>query len=204
MGARMIYAGKVTDISWAKGTWLILDIGFSNSKKTCGIIIGDSKADNLKFNDAIDEVIRIAREKPLLNLVIEAPLSVAFDKLGNPKTRSIEKEGARNRLWYVGPGCAVLVAAMYLMRRLYDSRPSADIKLFEGFVSYKSKVARSSHSRDVELLRKAIKGRQTLKHHVIKPEDLKTDPDDNIRSAFEVMNMKDIDLGIPPVIKVDG
>ncbi|MDH4241392.1 MAG: hypothetical protein OEW48_17680 [Phycisphaerae bacterium] len=200
----MIYAGKVNDISWAKGIWLILDIGFSNNKKTCGIVLGDNKADKLKFNDAIDEVVRIATEKPLLNLVIEAPLSVAFDRLGNPKARSIEKKGVENRLWYVGPGCAVLVAAMYLMRKLYDSRPAADIKLFEGFVSYKSKAARSSHLGDVELLRKAIKSRRTLKHHVIKPGDLKIDRDDNIRSAFEVMNMKDIDPGIPPVIKVDG
>jgi hypothetical protein len=204
MGSAMIYSGKVNDISWAKGIWLILDIGFSNNKKSCGVLLGDNAARQLKFNDALDEVVRIARNKPLLNLVIEAPLSVAFDKSGNPKARSIEKEGGKNRLWYVGPGCAVLVAGMYLMRRLYDSHPSADVKLFEGFVSYKSKVAKSNHLRDVELLRKAIKARQTLKHHVIKPEDLKTDPDDSIRSAFEVMNMKGIDLSIPPVIKVNG
>ena len=200
----MICSGKVNDISWAKGTWLILDIGFSNNKKTCGITLGDNKADKLKFNDAIDEVVRIARHKPLLNLVIEAPLSVAFDKLGNPKARRIEKEGGKNRLWYVGAGCTVLVAAMYLMRRLHDSHPSADIKLFEGFISYKSKGVKSNHLRDVELLRKAIKARRTLKHHVIKPEELKIDSDDDIRSAFEVMNMKDIDLSIPPVIKVNG
>ncbi len=204
MGIAMIYSGKVNDISWKKGTWLILDIGFSNNRRSCGILLGDNKAEKLKFKDALDEVVRIARDRPLLNLVIEAPLSVAFDKSGNPKVRSIEKKGKKNRPWYVGPGCAVLVAAMYLMRKLYDSRPSADIKLFEGFVSYKSKAARSSHLRDVELLRKAIKARRTLKHHVIKPEDLKADPDDNIRSAFGVMNMKDMDLGIPPVIKVNG
>lgn len=200
----MIYAGKVNDISWAKGTWLILDIGFSNNKKSCGLLLGDNAPEQLKFNDAVDTVVRIAREKPLLNLVIEAPLSIVFDKLGNPKARRIEKKDGENRLWYVGPGCAVLVAGMYLMRKLCDSHPSADVKLFEGFVSYKSNIAKSNHLRDVELLRKVIKTRQTLKHHVIKPEDLKTDPGDNIRSAFEVMNMKDMDLGIPPVIKVNG
>lgn len=200
----MIYSGKVDDISWTKGTWLILDIGFSNNKKSCGLLLGDNASEQLKFNDAVDTVVRIARDKPLLNLVIEAPLSVAFDKSGNPKARSIEKEGGKNRLWYVGAGCAVLVAAMHLVRKLHDSQPSADVKLFEGFVSYKNKVAKSNHLRDVELLRKAIKARRTLKHHVIKPEELKIDSDDDIRSAFEVMNMKDIDLGIPPVIKVNG
>jgi hypothetical protein len=200
----MISSGKVKDISWTKGTWLILDVGFSSSRKTCGIILGDNKADKLKFNDATDEVVRIARNKSLLNLVIEAPLSVAFDRSGNPKARSIEKEGGKNRLWYVGPGCAVLVAAMYLMKKLYDSHPSAEIRLFEGFVSYKSKATRSGDVKDVELLRKAIKARRTPKHHIIRPEELTIARDDNIRSAFELMDMKDMDFGIPPVIKVDG
>jgi len=75
----MIYSGKVDDVSWAKGTWLILDIGFSSNKKTCAISLGDDAANLLKFNDAVDEVVRIARNRLLLNLVIEAPLSVAFD-----------------------------------------------------------------------------------------------------------------------------
>jgi len=114
----MISSGKAEDISWPNGTWLILDIGFSNSKRSCGILLGDGEAKQLTFNEAIDEVVRIANTVPLLNLVIEAPLSVAFDKAGNPKGRSMEKEGRTNRLWYVGPGCAVLVAVMYLMKAL--------------------------------------------------------------------------------------
>ncbi|MFO7996673.1 MAG: hypothetical protein R6U93_05990 [Dehalococcoidia bacterium] len=200
----MISSGRVSEISWAKRTWLILDIGFSNNKTSCGLLLGDNAPKQLKFSDAVDTVVRIARDNPLLNLVIEAPLSVAFDWSGNPKARSIEKEGGRTRPWYVGPGCIVLVAGMYLVRRLCDSRPSADVRLFEGFVSYKSKIAKSNHSRDAELLRKVIKSGRTLRHHAIKPEDLKTDPDDDIRSAFEVMNIKDMDLGIPPVIRVNG
>jgi len=38
----MIYAGKLADISWVTGTWLILDIGFSNKARSCGLLIGDS------------------------------------------------------------------------------------------------------------------------------------------------------------------
>lgn len=197
----MIHAGKVSDISWPNGTWLILDIGFSSSQKSCGILLGDEEGRCLTFSDAINEVVGISNRLSLLNLVIEAPLSVAFDKSGNPKGRSMEKEGGKNRLWYVSPGCAVLVAVMYLMRKLYDSHPSGDVKLFEGFVSYKSRDAKSNHSKDVELLREAIKATQTKSHHIIKPEEIKTDPDDNIKSAFEVMNLADI--GIPPIIKVD-
>jgi len=197
----MIHSGKADNISWPNGTWLILDIGFSNSQKGCGILLGDEEAKQLTFNDAIDEVIRIANNLPLLNLVIEAPLSVTFDKSGNPKSRSMEKEGKKNRLWYVGPGCAVLVAGMYLMKKLYDSHPTGDVRLFEGFVSYKSKDNKSNHLKDVELLREAIKAAQTRPQHIIKPEEIKTDPDDNIKSAFDVMNLADI--GIPPIIKVD-
>lgn len=197
----MIYSGKVEDISWPNGTWLILDIGFSNSQKSCGILLGDEEPKQLKFNDAIDEIIKIANNLPLLNLVIEAPLSVTFDKFGNPKSRSMEKEGGKNRLWYVGPGCAVLVAGMYLMRKLYHSDPTGDVRLFEGFVSYQSKDTRSNHLKDVELLREAIKSAKTRPHRVIKPEEIKTDPDDNTRSAFEVMNL--VDIGIPPIIKIN-
>ena len=197
----MIYSGEVKDISWPNGTWLIIDIGFSNRQKSCGILLGDEEAKQLKFNDAIDEVIKIACNVPLLNLVIEAPLSVTFDKFGNPKSRSMEKEDGKNRLWYVGPGCAVLVAGMYLMRRLYDSKPTGDVRLFEGFVSYQSKDTGSNHLKDVELLREAIQSLQTRPHCVINPAEIKTNPDDNIRSAFEVMNL--VNIGVPPIIKIN-
>jgi len=38
-------------------------------------------------------------------------------------------------------------------------------------------------------------------NHIISPEEIKPDPDDNIRSVFEVMNLTDI--GIPPIIKIN-
>jgi len=198
----MIYSGEAGDISWSNGTWLILDVGFSNTQKSCGILLGDGEARCLTFSNAIKEVVEIASRLPLLNLVIEAPLSVTFDKSGNPKRRSMEKEGGRSRLWYVGPGCAVLVASMYLMRKLFDSHPSGDIKIFEAFVSFKSKDAKSNHIRDVELLREGIKVAHLRPFDIIKPEDIKTDPDDNIKSAFELMNVEDI--GVPPIIKING
>ncbi len=168
------------------------------------MLLGDSEAKQLRFSDALSEVVRIARDRPLLNLVIEAPLSVAFDKSGNPKARSIEKQGRKTRLWYVGPGCVVLVAAMYLIRKLYDSHPAGDVRLFEGFVSYKSRSVKLGHLRDVELLRRAVKATQTLRHHVMNPNELKTDPDDDVRSAFEVMNIGNMDLGIPPIVKAEA
>lgn len=199
----MIHAGKVSDIRWSDGTWLILDIGFSNTKKSCGLLLGDSEPEPLQFGEAIWRVVNIAKSETSLNLVIEAPLSVAFDKFGNPKARSIDKKDKQSRPWYVGPGCAVMVATMYLLRKLCDSCPPAEVRLFEGFVSFKSRETRSSHSDDVNCLRDAIKkeGMQTPRFY--RPDELKEDPEDEIKSAFEVMNLKNIDLGIPAVIMVD-
>jgi len=73
--------------------------------------------------------------------------------------------------------------------------------LFEGFVSYRKKDARSNHLRDVELLREAIRAAQTRPYRIIKRDEIRTDPDDSITSAFEVMNFGEV--GIPPVIRID-
>lgn len=199
----MIRAGKVDDIRWAKGTWLILDIGFSSTKKSCGFLDGEKDGEVLTFDEAVTKVIEIAERRSTLNLLIEAPLSVAFDKAGNPKSRLIEKSIDQNnkqilRPWYYGPGCAVMVATMYLLSALRDSCHSADITLFEGFVSFKNSEGKSDHLRVVQALRNAIKigdvenfyGRDRLKDGSYK-----------IQSAFKVMNMR---LGVPAVIKTDS
>jgi len=93
-----------------------------------------------------------------------------------------------------------MVATMYLMRELYDSCPSADVKLFEGFVSFKSKKNKSNHSDDVKCLRDAIKGEGTRNYRIYKPEELE-DECANVVSVFKLMNM---DLDIPPVIKIEN
>jgi hypothetical protein len=199
----MIQAGKVSDIHWSKGTWLILDIGFSNTKKSCGFLLGDSEAEQLQFSEAISKVTEYAKSESLLNLVIEAPLSVAFDKCGNPKSRSIDKQGGKSRPWYVGPGCAVMVAAMYLLKELFDCCPAAEIKLFEGFVSFKRREIRSSHTDDVKCLRDAIKQKDTQASRLYGPDELKEDSGDKIISAFKIMNLKNVELGIPAVVMID-
>lgn len=212
----MICAGKVGDIQWVDGTWLILDIGFSQSA-TCGFLGLNGSELRLTFSRAADEVVQATRSGRPLNLVIEAPLSVAFDELGNPTSRSVDTEvvGGKkeSRRWYVSTGgCAVLVAAMYLMRRLYDSAKLAEVRLFEGFVSFKSKNdPKSDHLNDVRLLRQAIEafgkgmsqfsmGPDDYEVKVTSTDGLKAKTADIITSAFEVLNIKG--LGIPPVIKV--
>lgn len=192
----MIYAGDIEKVQWSKDYWIIFDIGFSNKLATCGLLFGNGTPHNVQFGEAVAEVIEeISRHKDI-NLVIEAPLSVAFDKMGNPKGRTIEKRGKRTRYWYFGAGCTVLVATTYFLRQLYDSNPSGNIKLFEGLVSWKIKGAKSDHAKDVLLLMETIKSTNPVQDYK-NPSDLTLDDDDVLESAFKVAGM---DFGIPPVI----
>jgi hypothetical protein len=85
-----IRAGLVDEIDLAKGTWIILDIGFAGDKKaTCGLAIDDEPPEELTFSDAssvINTIILNSSES--VSLVIEAPLSVAFSEAGNPAGRT--------------------------------------------------------------------------------------------------------------------
>jgi hypothetical protein len=182
----MIHSGKISDIFWSSGIWFILDIGFSSKRKTCGFLLHDDEPKKAKFDEAIEAVIKAAQENKILNLVIEAPLSVAFDKYGNPKARAYEKQGNKTRYWYAGPVCAVMVAAMYLMKKVFDSNPSNEIRLFEGFVSYKSREEKSNHLRDVERLRESIRDPKKFRDCFIEPNSLAIDQDDTIESVFKV------------------
>jgi len=207
----MIRAGKTSEISWANGTWLILDIGFSNKTKSCGLLIHSPKQEKdeikeVKFSEAVEEVIKAAQTNKTLNLVIEAPLSVAFDENGNPIGRNIDKQRSQVRYWYTGPGCVVMVATFYLMRRLISAKPDGEIRLFEGFASFKTKEGNSkkrySHREDVERLRKVIRDPNNFKHCIHDPADLH--PMNSLRAVESAFKVTCSDFGMPPVIKPDG
>lgn len=133
-------AGSVAEVIRTSGEWLFVDIGFARDKATCGLLLHDSPAQAVTFAQLQRRVLELASlEGSPLNLVIEAPLSVAFTKDGNPTGRSMEKQDVRTRYWYVGLGCTVLVAATYLVKAIADSKPKRSIRLFEGFVSFKGR-----------------------------------------------------------------
>jgi hypothetical protein len=134
--------------------------------------------------------------KPL-NLLLEAPLSIAFTKDGNPTGRSIEKGPEGTRYWYVGLGCAVLVAATHLVRAVAAADAQREIRLFEGFVSFKPKGVRSRHTDDVAGLRDVVWHPERYPAAITPPEKLALDPTDVVCSAFAVLGL---DTGIPPVI----
>lgn len=192
-----IRPGRAQDLPPAPGEWVVADVGFSSTDRTCGWLDGDQAPLNRTFAELQEALIATAlRVGSPLNLVIEAPLSVAFGAAGNPAGRSIEKhDDGRHRYWHEGLGTTVLLSAMHLLRAVVDARPQREIRLFEGFVSFKPK-GRSDHCRDVLQLVDIAWGR-SASGRIVWPDQLKRHPDDCLRSAFAVAGM---DFGVPPVL----
>ena len=94
---------------------------------------------------------------------------------------------------YTGPGCNVMVASFYLLRKLLSLTSSCEVRLFEGFVSFKPN--KQSHEEDVEALRKVVREKDSI----IPVENLKANKNDKLTSAFDVMGL---DVEVPPVILV--
>ena len=192
----MIVAGKKCEVMWGEGNWIFLDIGFSGAAnargKTSGLLFGEDEPQLVNFSEAAQKIVtKIKDLHSTINLVIEAPLSVCF-RNGNPTGRLIEKaKGKTHRVWYVGAGCAVMVASMYLIRKIADAKPPITIRLFEGFISYKSE--KSDHKRDTMLMREVVKTPE--KGRIIDKLNLRED--DIPSSAFHVIGL---DCGVPAVI----
>ena len=196
----MIVPATENDAMPNSGEWVFVDIGFSRGLMSCGFAVGDSEPQEVIFGSLAPQILSvISKGRGSLNLLIEAPLSVAFNAKGNPTGRRIEKRGSRTRYWYFGPGCVVLVAATYLLRELYAASPSRQVRLFEGFVSFKEQRVPSSHAGDVAELRNVAWSRGQTPGRVVGPDELKAEEGDILCSAFAVSGM---DLGVPPVVVV--
>ena len=198
----MIIAGTKSEISLSSGDWLILDIGFASNAKSCGLMINHNPPVELRLDEAIKTICGfISNSKIPVNLVIEAPLSVAFDSKGNPKGRTIEKQGSKTRYWYVSLGCTVMVAALYLVKAIAEISNNVETRLFEGFVSFKKTDSKSNHSKDVILLREVIENPHQFTEAIIEPETLKMAVTDSLQSTFLIAG---IDAGIPVIIMRNG
>ncbi len=196
----MIRAGHINEINTDSGNWVFLDIGFANKAKSCGLLFGDGSPTEVTFNDAVQSICKYIKTcNGSINLVIEAPLSVSFDANGNPKGRRIEKQNKKTRYWYVSLGTTVMVAAIYLVKAIIETKPINEVRLFEGFVSFKNSNEQTNHSNDVLLLREIVNNKNTKA--IIDPGALKMDETDNIQSAFLVTG---IDLGVPPILMQNG
>ena len=195
----MIRAGTLHEIDVTTGSWVYLDLGFSR-KPTCGLIIDDGSAVELSYADAGAAIVQhLQKEHGPISLVIEAPLSVAFDRHGNPTGRACEIHNGQPRYWYIGAGAIVTLAAMYLLARIEPYSHRAEVVLYEGFVSFKKRS--STHGGDAALLREIIETPGLHASKILGPEKLKRNSTDILQGAFEVQG---ISSGIPPVITVFG
>jgi hypothetical protein len=194
-----IKAGEKSQIKWADGNWVFIDIGFAHQAPSCGLIIEGASPEEVQFACATGMIVRRFKEsESTMNLVIEAPLSICFDSTGNPKRRRIEKEGSKTRYWYNQAGCMVLVAAMYLIRAIHEAKGDVSIRLFEGFVSFKERSLPSNDARDVCALREIVRNPKKFSDSIYGPDELREDPSDMLTSAFCVAGL---DCGVPAVIK---
>ena len=112
-------SGSIMELGRSSGDWAFVDVGFSREGKTLGFLLNDEKPRELTSHELQEELLGVcgASSAPL-NLVIEAPLSAAFNRWGNPAGRSMERQGGSHRYWYAGLGCQVMVAAGYLLRTI--------------------------------------------------------------------------------------
>jgi hypothetical protein len=198
----MIRAGTTDEIRADSGKWVIIDIGFANTARSCGLLFDNETPIEVQFGEAVRRICTyLSVLSGPVNLLIEAPLSVTFDCRGNPKGRSVERQGSNTRYWYAGLGCAVMVAALYLVRAIIRANPDADVRLFEGFVSFHDPGNRANHCADVTVLREVIDNPNEYSCAIVPSDSLKSDETDTLHSAFLVAG---IDAGIPPIIMRKG
>ena len=195
-----IRAGTVDEIIQESGDWLFVDVGFSSKKKSCGVLKNSGYPCTMKFGSLLDFVVKEVQtpDQPPLNLLLEAPLSVTFDKHGNPARRSTDKEGDKYRDWWVNAAPAMIVATGHLLRRVKCSDIQREVRLFEGFASFKSSRSKSSHKEDVVRLRCAAWG-DPKRNLVTCPDKLQIQ---NAEPTNSALAFADMDFGVPPVVKV--
>ena len=91
-----------------------------------------------------------------------------------------------------------MTSALYLLRGLDDSKPQREVRLFEGFVSFKPKGQVSSHSEDIRALRAVVWDAHRDTKVVVTAAQLAATSSDRLVSAFAVAGM---DFGVPPVVR---
>lgn len=202
MHASELRAGTMHEMGESSGEWFFVDVGFSREKPTCGLLVGNGDPQEMTFAEVRARIAKAccATAGPL-NLLLEAPLSIAFGPNGNPVGRRCERRGRDTRYWYFGLGCGVLIAATYLLREVHDLSRKREVRLFEGFASFKPTGSRSSHKDDVLALREVAWSRAAGRGYIVDPSDLKLNEEDEVFSAFRVAGM---DFGVPPVVVVNG
>ena len=148
-----LLAGRREDVRPESGDWLIVDIGMrmDGGERSIGVWCSCEECSEKLSTKNFKELIELGLKKVStagedLNLVIEAPLSVArkgwFPARRKFEERFVEKNGDRKRemrYWYHRGGAATMVAAQIFLRELWEAGPLwRRVRLFEGFASFKN------------------------------------------------------------------
>ena len=202
MGTNPIIAGSVDQINEHSGDWLIVDIGMSPTARSCGVWHGPGTLDAVNFEKLIALAIETVKDRgqPPLNLLIEAPLSVALRPHKGAALRVCDIWEAKKRYWHFNAGATTLLAAQMFLRALYDCpERQRTVRLFEGHVSFKSggNQGMQGHKDDVWALKEAVWNEHRGQR--FGPDELlEKDSNLDIESPFPFFRR---DL-IPPVIRI--
>lgn len=177
-------------------TIIAVDIGFASAAKSTGIAIrADSVTTTTRvtFGQVPDLVAMHLKEGDLC-LILEAPLTIAFNREGNPTGRSIEKRQGQTRYWYSGLGASVLLAAVFLLERIRDiyTPLQRTIYLYEGFVTFKSE--RTQHQADALQLLTTLAGEQP--GTILDAQEVMTRETASFRSPIQFVSLR----GLPAIV----
>ncbi|MCH8275489.1 MAG: hypothetical protein IH851_11945 [Armatimonadetes bacterium] len=211
MSQQRIRSGTIDELRAHTGDWLFIDIGFARGKKTCGYLLvraggelagTEHPAKAVTYGSLTREVVLLVqKEGPPLHFVIEAPLSVAFGADGNPLGRTAEKRDNQTRYWYVGLGCSVLVASLYLMQAVIEAKPAREVRMFEGLVSFRDRFEKSDHAADVEALKQVVWSGGNGHGMFREPAAVDCQGGSHIASTMALL---DLDSTPPPIVEVTG
>ena len=191
-----IRAGRVANIYMESGDWFIVDVGFSSRNPTCAFAVGMEPPREVHFRVLVNTLMGEAVQgtsRPL-NLLLEAPLSMAFNTAGNPKARDFEYHvGGVYRGWYYQTGASTMLTAANIIDELSKCRLRRRIRLFEGFAP----LPGASHTRVVNMLRQVIVDQDA--DAIVHPDAVITPGTGTVRPIFGIHGR---DPKIPPVVCV--
>jgi hypothetical protein len=149
-----------------------VDMGFAGTAKSCGVALTvhreAPKSAPYYFATAAETVRDFFKKHGEGVLVIEGPLSAAFDVSRNPTARGeFEREG-KPRWWNLRAGSQMALAALYFFRRLDELMPpNSAIHLVEGFVVGDKS---GKHADVAATLANAFQGKADAMRHEIEAE----------------------------------
>jgi hypothetical protein len=123
-----------------------IDLGFSGSMASCGLAFRKSRGTeielkNYQYNACIQKTAELIASNVNSVLILEAPLSAAFNSKGNPQSRGDFEGKPKPRWWSLGAGAVMSLAALYFLKELCQLvDKDTCCNLIEGFVTGEDSV----------------------------------------------------------------